>query len=112
MPAAPLPNPTPYTCPNCGAGLTQLDEFCPRCGARLTAPARPALGVISVILLALGALIFGGIGACSGLVTYGSLTTRDQEFGQSLLVITIPLLVIGLAGLFFCGRALFRQGRK
>ena len=31
MTSAPLPQPSPYTCPNCGASLTTLPALCPKC---------------------------------------------------------------------------------
>ena len=113
MPAPPVTNPTPYTCPNCGLAMEQRAEFCPRCGAQLHAKARRSAGwIVGSILLGLGALLFGGIGACSAAFTYGSLAAPTNEFGQAFLVISIPLLLVGLAGVFACGRALYRRSRK
>ena len=112
--AAPLPQPTPYTCPNCGAGLAQRAEFCPRCGARLElgAPQRGFGFHFVSALLALSVLAFGAVGACSGLVTYSTLAAPNNEFGGAFLVISIPLLVMGLAGVYFGARALKRRARK
>ena len=113
MPAPPIDNPTPYTCPNCGAGLQTLADFCPHCGARLEKKTAPSPGfVIGSIVLAILAPGFGAVGACSGLVTYSSFASPDAEFGQSLLVISLPLLAIGLAGMFVCGRAVYLRFRQ
>lgn len=59
-------------CPNCGVAIECELKFCPHCGAALPdAPnpgVAPRFGFWSAVLqwiLALGAVIFGGVGACS-----------------------------------------------
>ena len=115
MPTPPLPHPTPFTCPHCGEALQTRADFCPHCGARVEAKTKPARSIgwfVGTIVLGLATLAFGGVGACSGAATYQSLVAPDYEFGQGLLVISIPLLIIGLVVTFLCGRALWRRVGK
>ena len=111
MPAPPIENPTPYTCPNCGAGLYQRADFCPHCGARLELKSAKSLSfIISTVILGLGALVFGGVGLCSA--TFSVASFQPNEFGTSLLIISVPLLLLGLAGFWACVRALWRRSRE
>lgn len=111
MNPAPLPQPAPFTCPNCGAALNEQPEFCPRCGARLTPQTRPALSRFAIVALALGLLLFGAVGACSAVLTVMSLSTLSDPYSEMGLVVVIPSLLICGVCFFLCARALFRRKR-
>lgn len=111
MPAAPLPQPAPFTCSHCGASLNEQPEFCPRCGAPLTPQTRPSLSRLAIVGLAFGLLLFGSVGACSAVLTVMSLSTLSDPYSRLGLIFVIPSLLICGVSFFLCARALFRRGR-
>jgi len=112
MNSAPLPQPAPFTCPNCGASLDDKPEFCPRCAARLNADVRPSLSIFAAIFLALGLLVFGAIGACGALVTAGNLAGQNGEYQGVLLAVSVPSLLVGLIGFALCLRPFLRRNKR
>ena len=113
MPTPPVTNPTPYTCPQCGAGLGERAEFCPHCGARLQLAAATSAGwFASNIALGLGALIFGGVGACSGQAAISAFGASTADYIRPVVLgISVPILIFGVVCAWLCGRALWRRLR-
>lgn len=67
-PPIPPPSQEPPRCSQCGHALMPRATLCPQCGARLT-PGPAPLSVLGMIGLGILALLVGGFGACSLLVT-------------------------------------------
>ncbi|BCM93336.1 hypothetical protein IAD21_05227 [Abditibacteriota bacterium] len=67
----PLPQPTRYTCANCGFGWNEPSQFCPRCGAALVPIARQKASSITLVAYGCGFILLGGLGACFSLVGFG-----------------------------------------
>lgn len=111
MNPAPLPQPAPFTCPNCGAGLETNGGLCPRCGARLEQTGRSSPSLGATIGLTLGLLVFGAIGACGAFVTAGNLAGQNGDYGGLFLAISVPSLLVGLIGFGLCLRAFSRRKR-
>lgn len=114
MNPAPLPQPAPFTCPHCGAGLESKSGLCPRCGARLDETKRSPLSLATLIGASAGLLVFGAIGACSGSLVvqaFGPQHGRDLT-PRELLIFSVPCLVVGLIGFAFCLRALFARRKR
>lgn len=111
MNPAPLPQPTPFTCPQCGAGLESKPDFCPRCGAALETKRRARLSIGAVIGLTFGLILFGGIGACGGLLVSQSFGTQTGgEFtARDLLIFSVPSLLVGVLGFVLCLLPFFRK---
>lgn len=111
MNPAPLPQPAPFTCPNCGAGLETNGGLCPRCGAWLEQTGRSSPSLGATIGLMLGLLVFGALGACSGSLVIQSFGPQSGELtARDLLIFSVPLLLVGLIGFGLCLRPFF--GRK
>lgn len=68
----PSPSPSGVTCPNCGTPRDAGLVYCANCGAPVqgtnSASAGASSKIMLSILLALGAVAFGSLGACLGLV--------------------------------------------
>lgn len=64
----------PSLCPHCGHRLATAVTHCWWCGQSLLAGPQP-LSVAAMILLSLGALIFGSVGTCSLLGIVSALFT-------------------------------------
>ena len=118
MNPAPLPQPAPFTCPDCGAGLESKPDFCPHCGARVNESGRSPLDVGAIIVLTIGLIVFGAIGACSGLLVFQAFGPQ-RGFGSppgpisahDLLIFSVPCLIFGLAGFGWCLLPFFRRKR-
>jgi hypothetical protein len=113
MNPAPLPQPAPFTCPPCGAGLESKSGLCPRCGARLDETKRSPLSLATVIGASAGLLVFGAIGACGGSLVVEAFgphkgwgSPPGPISASDLLIFSVPCLVLGLIGFAFCLRAL------
>ncbi len=105
----PLSQPAPFTCSNCGALLQDQSELCPRCGARPKSQ-RSRLSVVATILLTLGLLIFGSIGACSGYL--GVLEwSKPSAYGWLAVVTILFGVFVGLVGFGLCLLPFFRRKR-
>lgn len=108
MPAPPIPNPTPYTCPNCGVGLQERAEFCPHCGARLESATPKSVGwIIATLALGLVTLAFGSVGACS--VYFVIIGAGSGDYQSVIWMASIPLLLVGGVGVWLCASALLRR---
>ncbi len=118
MNPAPLPQPAPFTCSNCGEALESKPEFCPYCGARVDEARRLPLSLGAIIGLTLGLIMFGGIGACGGLLVVQAFGPQ-KGFGSppgpisasDLLIFSVPCLVVGLIGFGLCLLTFFRRKR-
>lgn len=93
-------------CPNCGAAIAENIEFCPHCGTTISPPAfNPWLAPLQW-LLALGAAIFGGVGACSA----WALATR-QTYSRDLGDLSGAYFTVGLIALSFCALCIYLGNR-
>lgn len=93
MNPTPLPQPSAYTCPNCGAPLAGEMPFCPQCGASLRAPASQSSGCLTVgaqVILGMVAGVLGLCGACFTLLGGAELNQGGWGFagvGLGMLVV-------------------------
>ncbi len=109
MNPAPLPQPAPFTCPNCGAALETKPELCPHCGARLDGKGA-RLSTTHAIALIFGLMFFGAIGACGGTMVLGAFGKQSSDLSaRDFLVISVPSLLFGLAGFVACLLPFFRR---
>jgi hypothetical protein len=95
MDPAPLPNPSPYTCPNCGHSLEQWQEFCPHCGAPLEAGSHSAKPV-SCCATGCLAVFSGTIGSCL-LLSASEEWTLGTDWAAVLAVAGTGAALVGLA---------------
>ena len=106
----PLPQPSGATCSNCGAAQAAGAKRCTQCGAALPAVAGsalpPALRVLLTIPLFLGAVGFGGLGACLGIVSLADLANPSNGLGMGIgfYLLTGAAIVAGLACLWLINR--------
>lgn len=109
MNPAPLPQPAPFTCPNCGASLNEKPQLCPRCGARLDAASQSKRSLLAGLALTIGLLFFGAMGGCGGWFVISAFGPQDFELpARAFLIISVPSLIIGALGFWSCARA-FRK---
>lgn len=74
----PIPPPAPEEqCPHCGGRFLLGATHCPHCGHKMARGSEPA-GVLTMIVLGIGALLFGGFGTCSLLFSVPSLLTPSS----------------------------------
>lgn len=71
---------------------------------------RARLSVVATILLALGLLIFGAIGACSGYLGFLEWS-KPSAYGWLAGVTIFVGLLVGLVGFAFCLRPFLRRKR-
>lgn len=82
MNPTPLPNPSPYTCRNCGHSLEEWRDYCPNCGAPMRARPSSVGGVLGSIFLGCGALAFGASGGC--FLLFGAIARGEgSTFGEA-----------------------------
>ena len=60
MPSAPISNPTPYTCGNCGTGWNRNGQVCPNCGTAV--PPHSDRWVFKVVPWIMGLVAVGSAG--------------------------------------------------
>lgn len=92
-----LPQPSAQTCRNCGAAVGEGIARCPNCGEALLASKKGGgCLIIGVqVVLALLAMLFGGVGACFALVGIVGVTASTSSPTLEELA---PYLIFGLLG--------------
>lgn len=112
MNPAPLSQPAPFTCHNCGASLESKPEFCPRCGERLKVPVEHvALNPIAAAFLIFGCVVFGAMGVCGGYVAVDSWRDYNSDFRWVGVIISTFCLLVGLIGFRLCLLPFLRRKR-
>ena len=115
MPAAPLPQPAPFTCPNCGTELETKPQFCPHCGAQLDeregSQNTRAPSAIASAFLIWGLVVFASIGACGAYFTVSALQQSGTYLKSETLTVSEFSLALGAVGLGLCLLAFFRRKR-
>ena len=109
MNSAPLPQPAPYTCPHCGAGVDAGRELCPRYGARLGVVTPSGLSLLARAGLGLGLLVFGGLGMIGIGSAVQTLTGPGDDSVLVLTLISAPAFLIGVGGFVACLRPFFKR---
>ncbi len=110
MNPAPLPQPAPFTCPNCGASLSEKPAVCPQCGALLNEKIeRARLAPLAAVFLVLGCLVFGAMGACGATLSIAALQNQQDYLSGAFLMFALPSFVVGLVGFVLCVRPFFRR---
>jgi hypothetical protein len=98
MNSAPLPQPSAFTCPNCGAVIESRPPFCPQCGASLSGTPSKSNGCLIIgaqIVLALVAIVLGLGGACFVLLGGAEMKQGGSGiFGVGLGAVVIAGLCI------------------
>jgi hypothetical protein len=101
MNSSPLPQPSAYTCPNCGASIQGHPTLCPNCGASLQATTSKSSGCLVIgaqIFLGLLSVVLGLSGAC--FVLFGASGGINTGGGGLLAT---GLTILAVAGLCIWG---------
>ncbi len=101
----PLPQPSSFTCSNCGFGWNEDTAFCPRCGAAQTPLVKQRASTGVLVAYGCGFITLGAMGACFSLFGLGGAGLRDWLNPFSLVGVAL------VAGALFLLWKLVRGGR-